>query len=243
MNNIFYTMKDIEFKKTTAYNNIREFIFRVNNSIKSEEQKDPEIPDPYIGKINEIVESTDLSPEHSRYANIAMKTVIHQIEELSDNRHLQKSFGESSRMDFGTGHELNFICYLYERCTQGLLKINEIYSLYRAYYSIIKKYIKKYNIEAAGARGCWSVDDYTLIPYIFGSAENFDVEGVALNMPNGLFKDACEDKPITGMLESLCKNTWAGVNVKMLSMYDTEVLGKYVVTQHFIYSSYLPCDF
>ncbi|KAI4291678.1 serine/threonine-protein phosphatase 2A activator [Pancytospora philotis] len=239
-----------DFTKTAAYALITEFIFKIDNSIKTEAQQQPH--DPFIKRLGEIVEGTPLSEKPSRFANEAMRSVIEQVQELARNtdgtssrdeaRYLSESFGNSIRMDYGTGHELNFLCYLYVRHRRGLLAINEVFAVLTEYFRTIRAYIKKFNIEAAGARGCWSVDDYQLLPFLFGSSENFDTPLRIEDCGHGVFYEAWAGKDGRGMLAKVCELGWPEINVGMLRMYDKEVLGKFVVTQHFIYSEYLPSD-
>ncbi|KAI5154730.1 serine/threonine-protein phosphatase 2A activator, partial [Enteropsectra breve] len=110
----------------------------------------------------------------------------------------------------------------------------------KEYFRTARRYIKKFNIEAAGARGCWSVDDYLLLPYILGSAENFSSLANFESTHKGLFREAYDSAQVNAMLSGICKLEWPSINIGLIKMYDKEVLGKKVVTQHFIYSDALP---
>jgi Phosphotyrosyl phosphate activator (PTPA) protein len=156
--------------------------------------------------------------------------------------YLCESFGNPIRMDFGTGHELNFLCYLYVLYCKDFIKINEVLSIFKKYFSIVRMYLKKFNIEPAGARGCWSIDDFLLFPFVFGSSENFLRKEKIELIEGGLFKESWEIRKQHGVLENICKLEWPQINTGLLKMYDEEVLGKSVVTQHFIYSSFLPSN-
>lgn len=230
--------KDVDFKTTEAYNIIRDFIYQVDNSIKNNHQEN--ISDPLLIKIKEIIENTPLSSEHTRFANAAMRTVIENIEAITDDEYLRQSFGNSIRMDFGTGHELNFLCYLYRKSEKKAINKNQVLSAVREYARIVRFYIRKFHIEAAGARGCWSVDDYLLLPYLFGSSENFKMTVPIECIEQGVFREAWECRQKKGLIEGICKLEWPNVNIGLLKMYDEEVLSKRVVTQHFVYSEHLP---
>lgn len=237
---VTYTGKSrsVSFRDTPAYSTIRGFLYRTDQSIKRDTQA--ESADDLLSRAAGIIDSTPLSEEHGRYANPAMKSVISSIACLTDDWYFQESFGNPTRMDYGTGHELNFLCYLYCRHCRGEVGLNEVLPIMGIYFRIIRKYIKKYNIEAAGARGCWSMDDYLLLPFVFGSAENFDDPRTIEYIFTGVFREAWEEGRPTGMLRSICALGWHEINVGVLRMYEEEVLGKKVVTQHFIYSDCLP---
>ncbi|ELA42115.1 uncharacterized protein VICG_00756 [Vittaforma corneae ATCC 50505] len=244
-----------DFRLTKAYSIITDFIFRIDNSIKNE----PQLSFPrgfIIERIRQIVEDTELSSIKGRFANPAMVTVIEQIETLTDNPYLSNSFGNKIRMDFGTGHELNFLCYLYSLvdgkdkkiesppivvdCRGGLkIELCQVSSILTEYFRIIRFYVEKFNIEPAGSRGCWCIDDYLLLPYLFGSSECFNSSMPVELVGKGMFRESCMSNR-SPMLKNICKLPWQKINHGMIKMYDEEVLGKKVVTQHFIYSDILP---
>lgn len=251
-----------DFKKTEAYRCIHDFIFLIDHTIKKNKNcASLPVSDPFIPSLRAIVENTPLSTKHARFANEAMRDVIEQVAQLvapqrkdaggivypdnefSEGAYLKEAFGNGIRMDFGTGHELNFLCYLFVRYKRGLLTVLEVPAVLAEYFRIIRLYIKKFNIEAAGARGVWSIDDYQLLPFLFGSSENFDSPFRIMDIPSGIFHEAWAAKEAGGMLASVCELGWQEINVNLIKMYDREVLSKFVVTQHFIYSSYLPSDY
>lgn len=267
----------MDFKETKAYPLVKEFILMINNSVKNEKQIAIN-KDHVLFKIKQIVISTPLSEAKGRYANPAMVNVIEEIEKLTNNNYLKNSFGNKIRMDFGTGHELNFLCFLYscfKNCQPeekneiknlnngnaesiinnssssvdtisdhnsdpcDIKSVDQISAILTEYFSIIRLYVSKFNVEAAGSRGCWSIDDYLLLPYLFGSAENFNDPRRIDCIANGMFREAFNNNHSV-MLKDLCKLYWPAINVGMYKMYVEEVLGRYVVTQHFIYSTCLP---
>lgn len=234
----------MEFKETKAYHLVKEFILTINNSVKNEKQL-PINKAHILFKIREIVASTPLSEVKGRYANPAMVNVIEEVEKVTESAHLRNAFGNKIRMDFGTGHELNFLCFLYECLNDGsddcntISSVNQISEILKEYFSIVRLYITKFNVEAAGSRGCWSIDDYLLLPYLFGAAENFHEQKPIDCIGTGMFKEAYSHNN-SMMLKDLCKLSWPTINVGLYKMYVEEVLGRHVVTQHFIYSDLLP---
>lgn len=228
----------IDFTQTVAYFRIKQFIFEINNSVKNENQT--EYVDDLVIKVDEIINNTSLSDEPARFANAAMKSVIDKICLLTNDKYFQESFGNKIRMDFGTGHEMNFLCYLYEKTMRNEIKLCNVFSVLKKYFRVIRKYLQKYNVEAAGARGCWSIDDYQLLPYLFGSAENFELRRSITTIFEGAFYEAWSFRRPTELLKSICTMDWPFINNRLIDMYDKEVFNKKVVTQHFIYSKYLP---
>lgn len=246
-----FTDSHTNFTETKAYKIIKNFIFEIDNHIKTSKENIEIDSNDILFKIKEIVENTPLSNKPGRFANPAMVEVLEKIENITDNVYLKNSFGNKIRMDFGTGHELNFLCYLYTQVIEnkhqnnineniiGSLDLRKIKSYVCEYSRIIRFFIKKFNVEAAGSRGVWSIDDYQLLPYLFGSSENFEKTYSIDLISNGLFKEA-ESKNPSIKLKGLCKMPWKSINIELLKFYDEEVLSKFVVTQHFIYSDLLP---
>ncbi|RAQ65715.1 Serine/threonine-protein phosphatase 2A activator 1 [Aspergillus flavus] len=89
------------------------------------------------------------------------------------------SWGSRERMDYGTGHELNFLAFL-----AGIWKLNGfpknefgveeraiVLGVIEPYLELVRAVIKKFKLEPAGSHGVWGLDDHAFIPYIFGSAQ------------------------------------------------------------------------
>lgn len=229
-----------DFVATKACEAVKAFIFRIDNCIKHG-QTGPAPPGFVLEEIKEIVQSTRLSNVKGRFANPAMAEVIDKIEQISENPHLRSSFGNKIRMDFGTGHELNFLCFLYTLVKTDELPLESVPAVLTEYFRIVRLFIKKFNVEAAGSRGCWSVDDHLLLPYLFGSSEYFSSPIPCEDVESGMFWEACLENN-SPVLRNIRKLPWAKINVGMIKLYEEEVLGKTVVTQHFIYSDLLPIN-
>jgi serine/threonine-protein phosphatase 2A activator len=94
--------------------------------------------------------------------------------------HLIESFGNSSRLDYGSGHETNFIFFLCLANKCGLFREEQtsFYSLvvlvFRAYISLMHQLQTVYWLEPAGSKGSWGLDDYQFIVFLLGSAQLID---------------------------------------------------------------------
>ncbi|EPY52483.1 protein phosphatase type 2A [Schizosaccharomyces cryophilus OY26] len=240
-----------------------------------------------LEQVQEITESVPLEPGRHRFGNPAFRkwhaklmesapTMLDTIVpsslgaaqvELLD--YFLGSFGNAQRIDFGTGHELNFLGFLkgldllnlltYEDCAAVALYVSH------TYLEVCRRLVQKYRLEPAGSHGVWGLDDHFFIPYIFGSAQLASPSGNVL----GLRPSAILDKELTAELSksnlyfsaiefiNVMKKgpfyehspilyditavpSWSKVNQGLLKMYDVEVLSKYPVVQHFHFGKLFP---
>jgi serine/threonine-protein phosphatase 2A activator len=78
--------------------------------------------------------------------------------------YLLESFGSYERLDYGTGHELNFIVTLL--CLFKLKIYNAddlkaaINKVFNRYLTLMRKIQLIYVLEPAGSHGVWGLDDY-----------------------------------------------------------------------------------
>ena len=97
-----------------------------------------------------------------------------------------ESFGSPQRLDYGSGHELNFMAFLGCIWKAGGFSSSDstdtpisqddqarylVYGPINDYLQLIRRLIKTYTLEPAGSHGVWGLDDHSFIPYIFGSAQ------------------------------------------------------------------------
>ena len=90
--------------------------------------------------------------------------------------YLEDSFGNSTRIDYGTGHEMAFVMFLAclfhadiydikkDPCSVGLV-------VFGRYMNLVRKLQITYRMEPAGSQGVWSLDDYQFISFIWGAAQ------------------------------------------------------------------------
>ena len=194
-------------------------------------------------------------------------------------QYLDNAFGDIRRIDYGTGHEMNFICFCYaitqctiqyERSTDSEGVMPDTFTLRHlalsvipTYLSVVRKLVVTYLLEPAGSRGVWGLDDYSFIPFILGSSQLINHPHIK---PKSILNNDIIDgfhsdyiyltaiKFITSVkTQSFAEHspmlyditmikTWKQVNNGLIKMYSGEVLSKYAVIQHFIYSIWLKKD-
>lgn len=179
-------------------------------------------------------------------------------------KYLDNSFGNIQRIDYGTGHELNFMCFLYALTNLQYITTNDaIYTvlvIYYRYIRLIRCIQMDYLLEPAGSRGVWGLDDYCFLPYYFGSAQLINhahikprsiksSDIIELYQHDYIYLDSisyimkvksssfAEHSPLLNDITII--KSWAQVNTGLYKMYLGEVLHKYTVIQHFIYTGYL----
>lgn len=102
--------------------------------------------------------------------------------------YLEDSFGNSQRVDYGTGHETTFfvfLCCLYKALVLKKEDIPAVILLvFPAYLKVVRHLQTVYWLEPAGSHGVWCLDDYQLLPFLFGSAQligNAEIPPSAVN--------------------------------------------------------------
>ncbi|MBA0566087.1 hypothetical protein Golob_010936 [Gossypium lobatum] len=169
-------------------------------------------------------------------------------------------FGNSSRIDNGTGHETNFAAWLYCLARMGIIKEEGYHAVvarvFVKYLELMKKLQLIYWLEPAGSHGVWGLDDYHLLPFIFGSSQlidhkymkpksihnddildNFSSEYMYLSCIQFVKKvkkgPFAEHSPLLNDISGV--PNWKKVNTGMLKMYKAEVLEKVPIMQHFLF--------
>lgn len=235
-------MKSTEFTETKAYGRIYNFILMVDDSIKNSKQCSSPVHIDILESITRVINETERKTTPQRYANEGARDVFQGIDERYDDAYLRNSFGNSTRLDYGTGHELNYLCYLYTEYCRKRLEIDRVFNTLVRYFEVVRLFVTKFNLEAAGSHGIWGLDDYQFLPFLFGSSE---LVGTNLKFSE-LGEDRCYfvavKKKLGGTMHTLkgiMNKDWPCINRGMIKMYDDHVLRRSVVTQHFIYSEYL----
>lgn len=106
--------------------------------------------------------------------------------------YFQEAWGNRIRVDYGSGMELNFLCWLYalvlfsslrvltaciRMCLQRLGVVQEsdhtalVVRVFWRYIQVMRILQSSYWLEPAGSHGVWGLDDYHFLPFLFGSAQ------------------------------------------------------------------------
>ncbi|KAA1121675.1 Serine/threonine-protein phosphatase 2A activator 1 [Puccinia graminis f. sp. tritici] len=102
-------------------------------------------------------------------------TEYHKPIETELLHHFKTSFGSFGRLDYGTGHELSFLAYLSILHLTRILQPKEFILsgliIYQKYFNLCRRLQRVYNLEPAGSKGVYGLDDFFHVVYIFGSAQ------------------------------------------------------------------------
>jgi len=89
--------------------------------------------------------------------------------------YLTESFGSYERIDYGTGHELNFVVFLLCLVKLQVYKQEDFKALinkvFQRYLTLMRKIQLIYVLEPAGSHGVWGLDDYQHLAFLFGASQ------------------------------------------------------------------------
>ncbi|CAG9838183.1 unnamed protein product [Diabrotica balteata] len=276
------------WEKSEAYHEYLGFICALNEAIKCKSNSAGSADaSEEINKICSLLNSLDtwideIPPiqQPQRFGNQAFKQWYAKVKDgaaelfhsiFPENLHksipevslyLIEGFGNATRIDYGTGHELSFLMFLCALFKIGYLNTRDgpavACKVFVRYLEIVRKLQTTYNMEPAGSHGVWSLDDYQFVPFIWGSSQfigNGHFEPTCFLKDNIVRKHSSEymflscieyiNRVKTGpfaehsnQLWSISGvSTWTKINAGLIKMYKAEVLAKFPLVQHIYFGS------
>ncbi|KAI8341741.1 hypothetical protein BC941DRAFT_335073, partial [Chlamydoabsidia padenii] len=286
-----HNQKDIDtFTNSMAFERLITFVILLNQSVRGKKVSDIQTVSPQVQSILDLLNLIggwldDFPPldNPQRFGNKAFRLWLQKVDQETTqlmhntlpasldraipelNVYWIGGFGNDTRIDYGSGHELSFMAWL---CGLTMLDyfVPEDYpaivlSIFTTYLELVRKIQQTYTLEPAGSHGVWGLDDHQFLPYVWGSSQLIDhpklkpssitnadmVEAMAGNymyfrciqyigqVKRGPFH---EHSPMLYDISGLQR--WNKVNIGMAKMYEAEVLKKVPVVQHFPFGNLFP---
>lgn len=271
---------------------IEAFIYGIADSVRDSpvsRVRDADITDTVgkvlriLGEVGELLAGCPPEDTGSRFGNPVFRVFLDKVDEqlggwlaqldIHDaaaqaeiGAYLANSFGNRRRIDYGSGHELNFFLWLLCLNRLGKLPASTFPALalvvLPAYLRLMRAVQGAYYLEPAGSHGVWGLDDYQFLPFLFGAAQLLHhpyITPKAIHNALVLEESRAEFlyldqiayvnsvKNVDGlrwhspMLDDIsAAKSWAKIEAGMRKMFRKEILEKLPVMQHFLFGSLLP---
>ncbi|TIA86786.1 hypothetical protein E3P99_03552 [Wallemia hederae] len=277
------------FKQSSTFNRILEYIDRLNKAVVGVKLTDEvHMSDGVhrvlrmLDEVESIAKSTPpVDNKLSRFGNPGFRDFVDRVTEASTSLHKQlnlsdfdavneistyfnESWGNRQRIDYGSGMELNFVCWLICLEELGVFDTSDdaaiVTRVFWKYISIMRTLQSTFWLEPAGSHGVWGLDDYHFLPFLWGAGQLsnhkylrpksiHDAE-VMLEFSDQYMYLSCIKfinsiktaslRWHSPMLDDISAvKTWHKVNEGMFKMYRVEVLSKLPIVQHFLFGSIL----
>ncbi|XP_045471512.1 serine/threonine-protein phosphatase 2A activator-like [Harmonia axyridis] len=279
------------WEKSEAYLEYLGFVLAINQAIEgksndegsknsSEQVNNIDI---MLNSISKIIDETPAIDQPQRFGNQAFRTFYQKLKDDLFNLlqtalperlyrsipeimiYLLEGFGNSTRIDYGTGHEISFVMFLCCLFKIGFFTDTDKPAtgckIFSKYLDICRKLQQTYRMEPAGSHGVWSLDDYQFVPFIWGSSQ---LIGHPKIEPSSFLKKNIVDQYALQYMFLSCIRyinqvktgpfsehsnqlwnvsgvpSWNRVNGGLVKMYKAEVLAKFPVVQHIVFGTLLP---
>ncbi|KAL8913769.1 MAG: hypothetical protein Q9171_001503 [Xanthocarpia ochracea] len=281
------------FQASRTYGLILSFVFSLSEAAADKkissayQDKIPDVIERILSFLSAVEEAINQCPPAdqggSRFGNPAFRDFLDNIAFQSSSWHsligvpsssaiaevgtyLHNSFGNRARLDYGSGHELNFVIWLLCLNRLSILPSSTFSGLallvFPRYIKLMRKIQSTYYLEPAGSHGVWGLDDYHFLPFLFGASQLLHHTYIRpLSIHNELIleeegdeyiyldmvRETMASKSVKGlkwtqpMLDDISgAKSWEKVEQGMRRMFVKEVLGKLPVMQHFLFGGLVP---